>query len=263
MALERKMNKEDIFDTFAENYVILDQKQIMNDDQKVTEGSKNGERAVSNPQHDTILHGMDIWGWFDTPQGADCYSDKNKIYFTGDITESSMNSLMRETKRTYDHVRLRAIELDLEVNDFKIDLYITSRGGSVLEGFKYIDYVKTLRHINIHTYALGYIASMGFMLWLLSKNRYITKNSHILIHQLRGQITGRRDEMLDTLKHIEDIHKQMRTFIKEMTPLNEEQIGSLLAKESWLNAEEAVNLGLCEYQQLYSDEDQSTKKAKK
>jgi len=191
-----------------------------------------------------LFKSVDAWGFFFDLPSCECWSEKNRIYFNGEVFESSMNILIKEFKKSYDYIQKLASELEQSIDNFTIELYITSRGGSILEGFRFIDFVKTLPKIRLKTIAIGYVASMGFILWLMSEDRYITENAHVLIHQLRGGIGGRRDEMIDYWKHLEDIHRQLIEFIKVQTGMNEEKVNKLMTKETWLTSEETRKLGL-------------------
>ena len=96
----------------------------------------------------------------------------------------------------------------------------------------------------IHTVGTGTVASMGVMLLLAGSKRYITKNTHVLIHQFRAGLQGKRQDLLDYMKHFDDMQKQIITYFVVHTNLSESKITELLQYETWMNAEVALSNGI-------------------
>jgi ATP-dependent Clp protease protease subunit len=126
-----------------------------------------------------------------------------------------------------------------------IELYINSPGGAMSAGFDLIDFIRQ-HYIPINTIGTGTVASMGVSLLLGGNKKYITPNTHILVHQLRAGIQGKRNDMIDYWKHIENIHKQTVAFIAANTKLNKSEVENMLKNETWLTAEEAVKHGFAD-----------------
>lgn len=184
-----------------------------------------------------------VWGFlfFDIPE---IYRDGNKVYFHGEVTKESINGVKREIMRAAEHITNTLSKLGIyDPNEAYIELIIHSPGGCVYSGFNLIDFIESFS-IPIITTGTGTVASMAALILLAGKKRRLTKNAHILIHQIRSIIGGKRDDIMDYIKHLEDIQKQFIKYISERTKLSKTEIEQLLKRESWIMAEEALKMGL-------------------
>lgn len=202
--------------------------------------SKNGPEAPNDrPQADFV------WGFFffDMP---DIYSDGNKIYFNGEVSKDSMNMLKREVLATGKKILTQYNEIGIYKTDqMPLKLYINSPGGAMSAGWDFIDFMNDY-HLPIHTIGTGTVASMGVNLLLAGTKRYITPNTHLLVHQFSAGVQGKRQEILDYMKHFDHIHEQTVAFISKNTKLDEKQVTEMLKSESWMNAKEAHEKGFCD-----------------
>jgi len=180
-----------------------------------------------------------VWGFlfFDIPNITVI---GNKIYFTGEIHRESVHSLKEKIIEISDKLSKIYNETGEKL---PIYLFINSPGGAVHSGFDLIDFIESY-HFPIITIGTGRVASMAFLVLLAGKEKYLTPNSHILIHQISTMIGGKRQDILDYVKHIEDLHNQIIKFITSRTNLKTKEVEELLSRESWLNAEEATSKGL-------------------
>lgn len=186
---------------------------------------------------------VDIWGMFFNFSSCDIWTDKNKVYFVGDVTEDSVNTLIKTFRAMVAYYE----QLERETNtamERNVEFYISSNGGSVIHGFRLIDFLETL-DLKIKTVATGNVASMGFMLWLIGEERYMMRHAHLLIHQLSTGIQGKRGDIIDYFKHMEDLHNQILMYIIDRTGLRQSVAEELMNKETWLVPSEAVTLKLC------------------
>lgn len=97
-----------------------------------------------------------------------------------------------EQKSINDHVK-RIIEINEYDNEqdniFKnykkqpIKIFISSFGGGVYPTISLID-IMAISKTPINTYSLGYTMSAGTITFLMGNERFITKNSTIMVHQL-------------------------------------------------------------------------------
>lgn len=183
------------------------------------------------------------WGFLFFMPGPSTHSDGNRLYFHGPIYEDSVESLKQTLVSVGKEVLPKYIELGItDINEMEIKLYINSPGGSIPNGFDLIDFMDSF-HIPITTIGTGTIASMATLLLVSGKKRYVTRNSHLLVHQFRAGFNGKREEILDYLKHLEDIQQQLISYLAEHTNMNEHQVSRLLKNESWLTPEQALEMG--------------------
>jgi len=214
---------------------------------RVTEGANHPQDKVTvdeiSASKQYALSQVDfVWGFlfFDFPE---IYYEGNRIYFNGEVSKDSVNQLKRTITEVGKITLLRYHELGIhKPGDMKIELVINSPGGAVSAGWDLIDFMNNF-YIPIHTIGTGTVASMGVTILLAGAKRYLTKNTHILVHQFRAGMQGKRQDLIDYMKHYEDIQKQIVGFLVAHTNLSEGKVTEMLAYETWMNAEVALNAG--------------------
>lgn len=151
------------------------------------------------------------------------YDNKlNKIYFLGDI---SFNSISKMTKI-----------IDSEKNICKkIDLHITSNGGDCCAGLLGYDILKSSK-IPIYTHCDGFVASSASILFLGGKQRFMTKNSFMLIHQLSVEnFSGKHYEIQDFVHNTNLIMNKMKNIYLTETQIEKKNLDSLLQRDLYLD----------------------------
>jgi ATP-dependent protease ClpP protease subunit len=128
---------------------------------------------------------------------SDVYTERNHIFFKTDVSKDSIDKLSLEI----DHLNHKLANLQRKAilgtfTPKPIFLHITTNGGDLLSGFLAYDKVKGSK-IPIHTVIEGSVASAGSLISIAGNRRYITPNSHLLIHQLRTGIIGTYEELVD------------------------------------------------------------------
>jgi ATP-dependent Clp endopeptidase proteolytic subunit ClpP len=183
-----------------------------------------------------------VWGFFffDMPS---VFVDRNRIFFQGEIYRESVTEVKRAIINVGRDLTQRYYDLGIhDTSKMSIELWITSPGGAVSAGFSLIDFMQDF-HIPIHTVGTGTVASMAVLLLLAGKERALTTNSNLLVHQLRAGINGKLDEILDYMKHLDELHKQMSDYIVKYTKLDASKVKDMLARESWIMAQQALEMG--------------------
>jgi ATP-dependent Clp protease protease subunit len=130
-----------------------------------------------------------------------------------------------------------------------ITVVFNSPGGSVLDGLALFDYLRQLRaagHV-ITTVALGRAASMGAVLLQAGDHRVIGANAFLLVHEVSNLSSGKVSEMADGVEFSRRLQRRLVAILADRSPLTEVQIQRRWErKEWWLDAEEAVSLGLAD-----------------
>ncbi|MES2214219.1 MAG: ATP-dependent Clp protease proteolytic subunit [Patescibacteria group bacterium] len=132
----------------------------------------------------------------------------------------------------------------------EIQLVISSYGGSTGIGMGFYDSVTSIMKPHLTTVGTGDVDSSGVVVFLSGSKRFLTKNTHILLH-LGGRTfeEGKRFSTYD----IEDMLKenklkdyQYACLVADATDgkFSPEKILDLMAKNTILTAEEAVRMGL-------------------
>ncbi|MDQ1436755.1 MAG: ATP-dependent Clp protease, protease subunit [Acidimicrobiaceae bacterium] len=131
----------------------------------------------------------------------------------------------------------------------EITVIFNSPGGSVLDGLALFDYLHQLRAVGhlVTTMALGRAASMGAVLLQAGSRRVMGRNAFLLIHEVSHQSVGKVSEMEDSVGFTKRLQQRLLAILAERSTLNEREIQRRWArKEWWLDAEEALALGLAD-----------------
>ena len=176
----------------------------------------------------------------------DVYSEKNHIYFKTDVTRSSIDKLSTEIDNVNN--KLAALQRKSSMGTFNpkpIYLHITTNGGDLLAGFFGYDKVKSSK-FPIHTIIEGSVASAGSLLSIAGETRYMTPNSHLLIHQLRTGIIGTYEELVDEKNNCNQfMTKLVNLYHKNCNgKLSKTKIREILKRDIFWNTTTAITNGL-------------------
>jgi len=122
--------------------------------------------------------------------------------------------------------------LDSQDPEKPILFYINTPGGSISDGFAIFDTVRFLR-APVKTICTGLSASMGTILMLSppeKKHRFTLPNTRFMIHQ---PSSGYRGTASDIEIYVEETGKDAETIKHDMN------------RDFWMDAEQAVEYGLC------------------
>ena len=148
--------------------------------------------------------------------------DKNNfITLRGDITDQLSSDIIRKLNK-YSFQELY--------------LYITSPGGSVINGLQIIDQIKVLNERNIKTICIAdFAASIAFAIFQSCPTRYITSSSIIMQHQLSLEVKGslyNLDNYMDFIKLIDDDLYLMQA--NKLT-MNKKDFQNKITNDWWLS----------------------------
>lgn len=157
------------------------------------------------------------------------YDDDNHVYFRADVSTETINKLSKILNRYLKEYRtLKSSCGTCDVTPKPIYLHITSWGGDLYAGLWAYDMISNFP-IPIHTVIEGYAVSCGSIMSVAGKKRYITPNSHMLIHQLSSGSWGTYNELDDEHKNLEQNMEQLYTIYtnasnKKLTKKNLKEI---------------------------------------
>ena len=79
---------------------------------------------------------------------------------------------------------------------------------------------------------------------MVGKNRQITKNSYMLIHNISSGFWGKMHEIEDEMKNLKLLTRDIRKMYQQYTNITMKQLDQLLKKDLLLNAKTCLNYGL-------------------
>lgn len=161
----------------------------------------------------------------------------NDIYFYSSINQQSAFELEKKI------IAMDKIATQHNITDIPINLHIQSYGGSLHHTLYLVDLIKNLK-TPVHTYIDGFAASAATLLSCAGKQRFITKNSIMLIHQLSSGFEGKYNEIHDENENINNLMSFIVQFYLENTNLKRDELRALLKRDLWLDSSKCLSMGL-------------------
>lgn len=126
-------------------------------------------------------------------------------------------------------------------------ILINSIGGSVFHGYSIVGMIDQLQKegANITTKNIGAAYSMAGVIFLSAKKRIALDYSQTMIHDPYFTDESKEELSDSDKKMIADIKSSLELIIANNCGQNKEKISSLMSAETFLNAVEASNLGMC------------------
>lgn len=134
-------------------------------------------------------------------------------------------------------------QFEIKIEPKPITLYISSYGGSVYQVLGAIDTISNMK-VPINTVCKGLVASAGTLLSLAGKKRYITKNSYMLIHELRDIHWGKFTHLVESFENSKLLMDHIKSYYLSKTKITKEELDEQLKKDVIWNAEMCVEKGL-------------------
>lgn len=132
-----------------------------------------------------------------------------------------------------------------ELADIKagqIDLHINSPGGSVFDGITIYNLLKQ-HAANITAYIDGLAASIASVIALAGDKVIMAENALFMIHKASGMVMGTSDDMRDFAGKLDKVNDSIATTYTSKTKKDEKEINGLMAAETWMTADEALEMG--------------------
>jgi len=112
----------------------------------------------------------------------------------------------------------------------------------VFDGMAMYNTIKK-REAKTTAYIEGIAASMGSVIALAADEVVMAENSLFMIHNAWGGAMGGAEDMRKTASVLEKISNEIANIYKRKTRLSLDRITDMMDEETWLNAEEAYELG--------------------
>ncbi len=125
-----------------------------------------------------------------------------------------------------------------------ITVFVASPGGSVRAGLAIYDTMR-LSPCPIHTVCLEFAASMGAIIFMGGNERRMAPHAELMIHDLlipQGA-GGSALALQETSRRLMQTRKALTQILSDRSGLSAKRIQTLTAKDTYLSAERAVELG--------------------
>ena len=165
----------------------------------------------------------------------------NSIFFYTDVNKQSILNLNQKLKTIGADLNATAMVLDIPVPELK--LHINSNGGSLLDGFAAVDYVRNCK-APVHSIIEGSAASAATLISVVAKKRSISKNSFMLIHQLSGGMWGKFESMKDDMQNCNLFMDRINEIYGQYTKIPKNVLKDILKRDIYMDAKTCLKYGL-------------------
>jgi len=174
------------------------------------------------------------------------FSNSPEVYFYDDIDTDTTLDLKKSLKA--ECLISEKLKNDLELDMYPpINLHIQSKGGSVSSALSVCDFMKT-SIVPIDTYIDGMVASAASLISVCGKERYMSKNSVMLIHQPSLQLLNTKySELQDEAYNMKLLLDLMIGVYKRNSKLDEKKIKSLIFDERYLTSIQCIDYGFVDH----------------
>ena len=129
-----------------------------------------------------------------------------------------------------------------EIKAKQIDLHINSPGGLVFDGITIYNLLKQ-HPASVTTYIDGLAASIASVIALAGDKVVMAENALFMIHKASGMVIGTSDDMRDFAEKLDKVNGSIATTYTSKTKKDESEISAMMAAETWLTADEALDFG--------------------
>ncbi len=163
---------------------------------------------------------------------------QRKIFLNGMITMDSVNTIIQQL-----------LFLESEDESAAIRIYINSPGGEVDAGLLLYDQLKGMNGIPIKMYCECAYSMAAILLAGGQKgNRLILPHSKVMVHEplINGGIGGSATSIQQTAESIMETKQILAELLAQDTGRSLREIESALSHDTYMNAREAVEFGVCD-----------------
>lgn len=184
------------------------------------------------------LRGMQDDSVMSTVEVAD-----NRIYFYADVDSTNCLKLTKHLREVDAKLRSENVARGVdETSQMPIWLHIHSYGGDLFTGFSVADQIQML-HSPVYAVVEGICASAATLIAMACKRRTMLKSSFMLVHQLSGIMWGTHEQFKDQLNLQSKVMDRLVQFYVDHSKVSEDEVRSMLTRDTWLDAETCVNHG--------------------
>ena len=155
---------------------------------------------------------------------------ENNIYLYSEIDNDIAIDINIEIKKLEKKLLMLGIQYGIDPPDIK--LHINSDGGEIFSAISIVDTIRACK-VPVTTIVEGRAASAATLISVCGHHRQITKNSHMLIHQLNTGFFGKHNEFEDEMKNQKTLMKLIKKIYKEHTNITEKKLQECLVKDIW------------------------------
>ena len=166
---------------------------------------------------------------------------ENRVYYYSGVNRQSVVELNHKIGEL-ESKHLTASNV-LEIDPPPIKIFINSGGGSITAGISSMDTILRTK-VPVHTYVDGFCASAATFLSVVGGERFMSRNSYMLIHQLSTIFWGKYSEFEDEKQNLDLMMTTIKNVYKEYTKVPMKKLDEILKHDLLWDAETCLEYGL-------------------
>ena len=174
-------------------------------------------------------------------ESSDVEETDNNIYFYAGVNKKSVFELNKKIATASKALLITGIELDIPTPEIK--LHINSGGGSLIDCFSAIDYIRNSK-APVHSIVEGQAASAATLMSVVANKRSITKHSVMLIHQLSAGMWGKFESMKDEIENATMFMDTINGIYTKYTKIPKSVLKEILKRDIYMDSKTCLKYGL-------------------
>jgi len=166
---------------------------------------------------------------------------ENKIYYYAGVNRESAAELNKKIGELESKSLTLANTLDIDPPTLKV--LINSGGGSITAGISSMDTILRCK-VPVETYVDGFCASAATFLSVVASERFMSRHSYMLIHQLSSNFWGKYSEFQDEKQNLDLMMKTIKNVYKEHTKVPMKKLDEILKHDLLWDAKMCLKYGL-------------------
>jgi ATP-dependent protease ClpP protease subunit len=175
---------------------------------------------------------------------------RGKISLNETVNPASINRLIEELGELYGNAavenQMRLGEIVCSASDAleSVTIEIHSPGGSVLDGYRLYNSIKEMQSRGVHVtaYINTLAASMASVIAMAADEIQIVKGGRMMIHEASTVTAGDAADHSRTAKNLDEISQEIAEIYAARTGSPVAIMRQLMRNETWMGADEAVEL---------------------
>jgi ATP-dependent protease ClpP protease subunit len=165
----------------------------------------------------------------------------NSVRFYGEINNRTSFMLINALNTAVLNIK----ENTVHPNSNEINLYINSEGGEVYKLLGIISFIKKIPY-KIITHVEGFAASAAAMLSICGDYRTMSRNSYLLIHEIRSGCWGTYSNCQDDMNNNTMLMKRLKKLILKHSKnkFPKKKLNKILKKDVLLSPKTCLKYGL-------------------
>ncbi len=212
---------------------------------KISESTSKKSKDNSEEYDDDMLENLMV---ADARGDDSCNYNNNEYFLYSDISVQTVMSILKFIKNA--EKRWKAFLSDYSdlvehAEPKPLKIYINSNGGEIFAAIPLIDAIKNCT-IPVYTYVEGIAASAASLISIAGHKRFITKNSFMLIHELRTGVEGKYSDIMDEKENCDKLMGVIKSSYLTRTngKLSAKVLDKILKRDILLSSTECAEYGL-------------------